>query len=133
MPQKIQPMGLAGSREAISAPTVGNASESTPVSTAKPGPGLAPGVPAGITSPVRKSSKRANPMSATHTAHNDQANQVAIRQLIPLVLRPCVLDSFVTTITLQHYLLPSITATVAEPPDRAGRGRLRRASFCGLW
>ena len=45
MPQKIQPIGLVGSREAISAPTIGKASESTPASTAKPGPGLSPGSP----------------------------------------------------------------------------------------
>jgi hypothetical protein len=30
MPQNIQPIGLVGSREAISAPTAGYASDSTP-------------------------------------------------------------------------------------------------------
>src|SRR5215208_1508378 len=100
MPQKIQPMGLVGSREAISAPTIGNASESNPVSRAKPGPGLCPGRPAGITSLVRKSSKRASPMSATHTAQSDQANHAAARWLIPPIPLPCFLVPFVTTITL---------------------------------
>src|SRR5215213_3792212 len=103
MPQKIQPMGLEGRREAISAPTVGKASESTPVSTAKAGPGLSPGISWGITSPVRKSSKRASAMSATHTALNDQANQAAVRWLIRPVPRRSLLVPFVTTFTLQHY------------------------------
>src|SRR5918995_3439607 len=111
MPQKIQPMGLVGSREAISAPTVGNASESNPVSTAKPGPGLCPGIPAGITSLVRKSSKRASPMSTTHTAQSDQADHAAVRWVIPPIPLPCFLVPFVTTITLQDYLLPSTTTT----------------------
>jgi hypothetical protein len=96
MPQNIQPMGLVGSREAISAPTVANASESTPVSTAKANPGLSPATPAGITSPVRKSSKRASPTSATHTAHSDQANRAAVRRLIPPTSCPGSLDRSVT-------------------------------------
>src|SRR5215203_1499154 len=100
MPQKSQPMGLVGSREAISAPTIGNASESNPVSTAKPGPGLSPGTPAGITSPVRKSSKRASAMSATHSAHSDQANHAAVRWLIQLTPRP---SSLVPSITIPLY------------------------------
>src|SRR5215217_5071770 len=111
MPQKIQPMGLVGSREAISAPTIGNASEHTPVSTAKPRPGLSPGTPAGITSPVRKSSKSVSAMRTTHTAQSDQANHAAARWLIPPIPLPCFLVPFVTTITLQDYLLPSTTTT----------------------
>jgi hypothetical protein len=81
IPQKNQPMGLVGRREAISAPTVGNANESTPVSMAKPGAGLSPGRK-GKEFSVRKSSKRANTMSAAHTAHNDQATHAAVRWLI---------------------------------------------------
>src|ERR671921_2989293 len=96
MPQKIQPMGLVGRREAISAPTVGNASESNPVSTAKAGPGLSPGTPAGMTSPVRKSSKRASPRSATHIAQSDHANHAAVRWLIGLTPRPCSLGPSIT-------------------------------------
>src|SRR5215208_6781396 len=49
---------------------------------------------------VRKSSKRASPISATHTAHSDQANQKAVRLLILPTPRPCFLVPFVTTITL---------------------------------
>src|SRR5829696_3490211 len=93
-------MGLVGRREAMSAPTVGDASESTPVSRAKAGPSLCPGRPAGIPPPVRKSSTRASPMSATHTAHSDQANQAAVRWLMLPTPRPCFLVPFVTTITL---------------------------------
>src|SRR5215208_2378618 len=124
MLQKIQPMELAGRREAMSAPTVGNASESTPISRAKAGPGLCPGGPGLSTSPVRNSSKRASTMSATHTAHSDQANHAAVRWLIPPIPLLCFLVPFVTTITLPYYLHPSITTNVAEPPDEAGRDRL---------
>src|ERR687897_1485874 len=95
--QKIQPMGLVGGREAISAPTVGYVSDSTPVSTAIVGPSLGHSV---TMRSVRKSSQRASPMSTTHTAHSDQANQKAVRLLIPPTPRPCLLVPFVTTITL---------------------------------
>src|SRR5918994_5312210 len=96
--QKIQPMGLVGRREAISAPTVGYVSDSTPVSTAIVGPSLGHSV---TMRSVRKSSQRASPMSTTHTAHSDQANQKAVRLLILATpRRPCLLVPFVTTITL---------------------------------
>src|SRR5215203_4192123 len=114
-------MGLVGRRAAICAPTVGNASESTPVNTARAGPGLSPGGPGGNTSPVRKSSKRASPRSATHTVHSDQANQAAV-WLFPPIPLPCILDSFVTTITLPYYLLLGITLTVTGPLDGAAIG-----------
>src|SRR5919112_2788425 len=98
MPQKIQPMGLVGSREAISAPTVGYASESTPVSTARPGPSLSSLSPGGRgTSTVKKSSKRASAMSATHTTHSDQATNAAVRGLIQLTPRFCSLAPYITT------------------------------------
>src|SRR5215211_1467786 len=90
-------MGLVGSREAISAPTVGYASDSTPVSTAIVGPSLSPSV---IMRSVRKSSQRASPMNATHTAKSDQANQAAVRWLILPTPLPCFLVPFITTITL---------------------------------
>src|SRR5215217_9310956 len=111
MPQKIQPMGLAGRREAMSAPTVGNASESIPVSTAKAGAGLCENTQALLVrlSSVEKSSERVSTMSATHTAHTDHANQAAVRRLILPTSRPCFFVPFVTTITLQDYLLPSIS------------------------
>src|ERR671910_1841332 len=95
--QKIQPIGLVGRREAISAPTVGYASDSTPVSTAIVGPSLGPSV---TMRSVRKSSQRASAMSTTHTAQSDHANHAAVRLLIPPTPRPCFLVPFVTTITL---------------------------------
>jgi len=102
MPQNIHPTGLVGCREAISAPIVGYASASIPVSTAKVGPGLRWGASGGRTGPlVRKSRKRARPMSTTHTAHNDQANQGAVRRRDPPILRSCLLAPFVTTFSLQ--------------------------------
>src|SRR5215204_5516751 len=101
-------MRLVGRRETISAPTVGYASDSTPVSTARPGPRvspvcdnnphstsrLGPRLPPQHpgTSAVRKSSKRASAMSATHAAHSDQANQAAVRRLIPPIPRPVSLS-----------------------------------------
>src|SRR5215203_7085103 len=107
-PQKIQPIGLVGSREAISAPTIGYASESTPVITTSLGSASPDKSPRSSTSnsaatpdvSVRKSSKKASPMNATHTAHSDQANQKAVRLLILPTPRPCFLVPFVTTITL---------------------------------
>src|SRR5215216_1878406 len=126
-------MGLVERREAMSAPTVGAASESTPVSRAKAGPSLSSGRPGLITSPVRKSSTRASPMSTTHTAHIDQANQAVVRRLIPPTTRFWFLASFVTTITLPHYLLQSITTTVHRtvlwPEGISFRERL----LLGIW
>src|SRR5215204_1429909 len=112
MPQKSQPMGLVGSREAISAPTIGNASESNPVSTAKPRPGLSPGTPAGITSPVKKSSKRASPMSAKQTAQSDQANPAADRWLIGLTPRPCCLAPCVTILRYNATVCQTLRQTL---------------------
>src|SRR5215203_993111 len=100
-------MGLAGRREAISAPTVGYASESTPVSTARPGPSLSSLSPGGRgTSTVKKSSKRASAMSAAHTTHSDQATNAAVRWLIQLTPRPCSLVPSITT--------PLYSTTVAQ-------------------
>src|SRR5215210_4141115 len=118
-------MGLVGRREAISAPTVGYASDRTPVSIVRLRPSLSAG--GTITGDVNKSSKRASAISTTHTAHNDQVTLAAVRGLIPLLLRPCFLVPFVTTITLQHYLPSSITTNVAEPTDEAGPTSLSKA------
>src|SRR5215212_5375478 len=116
MPQKSQPMGLVGRREAISAPTVGNASQSTPVSTAKPSPGLSPRSSGGRgTSPVRKSSERASPMSATQTAHNDLANQAAVRPLILPTPRSSSLAPSATT--------PLYSTTVSQALRQPLRGK----------
>src|SRR5215210_3795005 len=103
-------MGLVGRRDAISAPTVGNVTASPPVSTARPGPSLSWGATG--TSPVTKSSKRASAMSATHITHADHANRAAVWRLIPPIFRFRILASFVTTITLPHYLLPAKSETL---------------------
>src|SRR5215203_5509063 len=91
-------MGLVGRRVAISAPTVGYASESTPVSTARPEPSLirlSPGRSG--TSAVRKSSKRASAISTAQTTHSDQANHAAVRGFIQLTPLPCSLAPYITT------------------------------------
>src|SRR5215203_5913048 len=108
------------------APTAGYTSESIPVSTAKAGPGLCGTFTQDMEPPpvklssVKKSSERANTMSATHTAHTDHANQAAVRRLILPTSRPCFFVPFVTTITLQDYLLPSISTE--EGPGSEGPG-----------
>jgi hypothetical protein len=126
-------MGLVGRREAMSAPTVGNASESTPVNTARVGPGLSPSGPGGNTSPVRKSSKRASPRSATHPVHSDQANHAALRWLIPPAPRSWFLASFVTTITLPQYLLQSITIIVHRTVLWSEGTTFREHLLLGIW
>src|SRR5215212_8028327 len=97
-------MGLVGSREAISAPTIGYPSESTPVITTRLGsasPGKSPRSSAAKTDVlVRNARKRASPVNATHTAKSDQANQAAVRWLILPTPLPCFLVPFITTITL---------------------------------
>src|SRR5215211_2472679 len=130
-------MGFVGSREAMIAPTAGYTSESIPVSTAMAGPGLCERSkpPLVRLSSVKKSSERVSTMSATHTAHTDHASQPAVRRLILPTSRSCFFVSFVTTITLQDYLLPSISTTVAKQPlDEAGtrvRFRERRSVHSG--
>src|SRR5215203_6712041 len=111
-----------GSREAMIAPTAGNTSESIPVSTAKARPGLRENTTPLLVklSSVKKSSERVSTRSATHTAHTDHANQAAVRRLILPTSRPCFLVPFVTTITLQDYLLPSISTE--EGPGSEGPG-----------
>src|SRR5215208_7009184 len=107
------------------APTAGYTSESIPVSTAKAGPGLCGTFTQDMEPPpvklssVEKSSERVSTMSATHTAHTDHANQAAVRRLILPTSRPCFFVPFVTTITLQDYLLPSISTTVTGHLDEA--------------
>src|SRR5829696_5078087 len=120
-------MGFVGSREAMIAPTAGNTSESIPVSTAKAGPGLCENTKLLGTllvrlSSVKKSSERVSTMSATHTAHTDHANQAAVRRLMLPTSRPCFFVPFVTTITLQDYLLPGTPTTVPYSLNSAGIG-----------
>src|SRR5688500_3824465 len=116
-------MGLVGRREAIKAPTVGDASESTAIGMLKPRLALIPGRTGTVR--VTKSSRKASPMSNTHTAHSDQANQPAVRWLIRLTPRPCLLVPSVTT-------LPYST-TVSQALRQTLRSRRSRANFRALW
>jgi hypothetical protein len=96
MPQKIQPMGLVGRRKEISAPNGQVRQREHPCYYSEARAWSFPGRRA-ETSSVRKSSKWASAISATHTARSDQASQAAVRRLIPPTLRPCSIASFVTT------------------------------------
>src|SRR5918998_1118905 len=65
--------------------------------------------------PLRRARIRLATASATHSAHSDQASHEAARWLILPAPRPCPLAPSVTTPTLQHYRLPSVTTTVLWP------------------
>src|SRR5918994_5434220 len=60
----------------------------------------------------RTISTRAKPTSNRHTAHTDQATQAAVRWLILPIPRSCWLAPSVTTTTLQHHRLQSITTNI---------------------
>src|ERR671910_3635565 len=94
---EIQPMGLAGRREATRAPT----SVKSRVTTRKmKGTFAVPQTPALSTTRVglfRTRSTVDAESSATDIRPSDLANQEAARVLIPLTPRPCVLASSVTT------------------------------------
>src|SRR5215211_5671130 len=120
-------MGLVGRREAISAPTVGYASDSTPVSTAIV---LGPSV---TMRSVRKSSQSASTISTTHTAHSDQANQAAVRLLILPTPRPCFLVPFVTTITLPPSPSPKHHDNRYRCLMERQSDRRRRVPICTRW
>src|SRR5215211_1044598 len=120
-------MGLVGRREAISAPTVGYASDSTPVSTAIV---LGPSV---TMRSVRKSSQSASTISTTHTAHSDQANQAAVRLLILPTPRPCFLVPFVTTITLPPSPSPRHSDNRYRCLMERQSDKRRRVPSCTRW
>ena len=113
-------MGLVGRREAIKAPTVGDASESTAIGMVKPRLALVPGGTGTVR--VTKSSRKASPMSNTHTAHSDQANQPAVRWLIRLTPRPCC--SLVPSVTTLPY-----STTVSQALRQTLRSRRSRTNF----
>src|ERR687890_201418 len=72
----------------------------------------------------RKSSKRANAMSARHATHSDQASRVAVRALIPPTPRSCFLAASVTVplyrasvaYTLRQPLRKSKVCAISPPP-----------------
>src|SRR5215211_8967856 len=106
-------MGVVGRREAISAPTVGYASDSSPISTARTESALSP-VRKRLDSGVAKSSKRVSVMSTTHATHNDHASRVAVRALIPPVPRSSFFASSVTTL-----LYSTSVSQAFRPPLRS--------------
>src|ERR687893_2791319 len=106
-------MGLVGRREAISAPTVGYASDSNPISTARTGPALSP-ARGRLDSGVAKSSKRASVMSTTHAPHNDHASRVAVRALTQPIPRFSFLAPSVTIL-----LYSTSVSQAFRPPLRS--------------
>src|SRR5918994_6539856 len=82
---------------------------------------------------VRKSSQRASPMNATHTAHSNQANQKAVRLLILPAPRPCFLVPFVTTITLPPSLSPRHYDNRYRCLMECQSDRRRRVPICTCW
>src|SRR5215211_5925632 len=106
-------MGLVGRREAISAPTVGYASDSNPISTARTESSRSP-LRRRLDSGVAKSSKRVSVKSTTHATHNDHASLVAVRALTPPVPRFSFLASSVTTL-----LYSTSVSQALRPPLRS--------------
>src|SRR5215217_2086465 len=82
---------------------------------------------------VRKSSNRASPTNATHTAHSDQANQAAVRWLILPTPRPCFLVPFVTTITLPPSPSPRHYDNRYRHLMERESDRRRRVPICTRW
>src|ERR671921_216464 len=112
-------MGLVGRREAISAPTVGYASDNSPISTARTGSALSP-LRRRLDSGVAKPSKRVSARSSTHAAHNDHASLVAVRVLTPPIPRSSFLASSVTILLYstgvsQAFRPPLRNQAVSEP------------------
>src|SRR5919107_3458072 len=72
----------------------------------------------------RKSSRRANAMSARHAAHSDQASRVAVRPPTPPTPRSCFLAASVTvplyrdsvSYTLRQPLRKSKVCAISPPP-----------------
>src|SRR5215210_6436991 len=90
MPQKIQPVGFAGRRETMTAPTVGQARDSKAVERARIRFGLSGGT---RKSGMRMSSRRLEAMSITHSAHKNQARRAAVRALAQKAIEGAVLRS----------------------------------------
>src|SRR5829696_1625577 len=93
MPQKIQPIGFWGRREATRAPTVGYTSSSIVKSTSKPKNNSLAGIRG-----VRSLSSTPSSVRATENAHTDHANHAAERALILPIPRLCSLALSVTTL-----------------------------------
>src|ERR671921_2608834 len=87
------PTGFSGLREATMAPTVTSITTSA-FWNQKSGMG------AFGYRRFRTTRTRLSTVSVTVTAHSDQANQAAVRRLIPPIPRPC---SFAHSVTASHY------------------------------
>src|SRR5215216_5580755 len=126
MPQKIQPIGFWGRREATRAPTVGYTSSSIVKSTSKPKNNSLAGIGG-----VRSLSSTPSSVRATENAHTDHANHAAERALILPIPRLCSLAPSVTTLLYstavsQALRQPLRSQAVSEPR----RTRLCPDPFC---
>src|SRR5918998_1876709 len=105
MLQKSHPMALRGWREAMMAPTIENVSSGARVKMAS-------------TAPSERDNESPPPSSAAESATSDHASQGATRALIPPLPRPRFLVPCVTTPTLQHHCLLTVTTTVTKSRGR---------------
>src|SRR5215212_6628191 len=105
MTQKIQPIVFLGCREATRAPTAANDTNSRYAQiSASSGLRL---IPVGV-GEFRNLNNAHTMTNVSERAHSDQASQ-PVGRLIPAIPRPCSLDSFMTTTTIQPYRLPRVT------------------------
>src|SRR5215210_1111763 len=119
---KSQPTGFSGLREATIAPTVASITivelPSHQSKTWVPG-----------WERIRARRRRLSAVSATESAHSDQASQEAVRGVIPPIPLPRSLAPSITT--------PLYSATVCQALRQPLRGgvvcELRRTPFIGCW
>src|SRR5215216_2400361 len=110
---KIQPMGLCGRLEAISAPTRGKARKDTKLSVSLTAPTV-PQLLVDCAEGARKYNMTFETNMITESAASDEANQ-AVRVLIPPTPRPCPLAPCVTP--------PLYSTTVFQPLRQTLRGK----------
>src|SRR5215213_3843706 len=129
MPQKIQPIGFWGRREATRAPTVGYTSSSIVKSTSKPKNNSLAGIRG-----VRSLSSTPSSVRATETAHTDHANHAAERALILPIPRLCWLAPSVTTLLYSTAVFQALRQTLRSRRSRTnfrewGFSEVRQESF----
>src|SRR5918998_2958497 len=105
-------MGFSARCEAIKAPTTENDNVSVG-RVAIEGPSKARKISPRVR-PLRRARNRLATASTTHNTHSDKASTVAAWVLLPPTTRSCSLAPSVTTLTLQHYRLLSVTKSVAR-------------------
>src|SRR5918993_3111029 len=106
---KSQPTGFSGRREATMAPTV-----TSITMVALPSHQSKMWVPGWER--IKARSRRLSAVSATESAHSDQASQEAARGVIPPIPRPCTFVPFVTT--------PLYSSTVSQALRLTLRGEV---------